>query len=111
MYSWVCGPVCDDLCMYRALFKLRALESLNLESRCKSLAPKKIRASEPKAKPKACVQKAAAKAKAKVAPQPEEEEDAEEEEEAEEEEPQVPPKPKPKASKAPATRKSTKSAA
>ena len=98
-------------CFSRPVLNLRALESLTVESRCKSLMPKKTRTADPKAKPKAAVKKAAAKAKAKVAPQPEEAEEEleEEEEEAEEEEP--PPKPKAKAGKAPSTRKTTKSAA
>ena len=84
---------------------LRSLEGLNLEARCKALAPKKSRA-EGKAKPKPNPKKASkAKAKAKVAVE-------EEEEEEEEEEPCAsPPAPKVKGKpKAPATRKNGKTA-
>ena len=91
---------------------LRALESLNLEMRCKAMAPKKRPAGDSKAKAKPASKKGP-KAKAKaaaLAPEVEEREEEEEEEEEEEAEPALTPKPKPKG-KAPATRKSVKSAA
>ena len=89
--------------LHEPIMHLRALESLNLEARCKSLAPKKIRAeTKPKAKPAS--KKGAAKPKAKPVEEEPEEEEAEEQE-AEEEEAETP---KPKA---PATRKSTKTRA